>query len=45
MVVPVDKLSILVSVLFARVAFGEKLTAKSAAGLAAIVAGTLVLLL
>jgi bacterial/archaeal transporter family protein len=44
-VVPIDKLSILVSVLFARVVFGERLTLKSAAGLAAIVAGTLVLLL
>jgi transporter family protein len=44
-VVPIDKLSILVSVLFARVVFGEKLTGKSAAGLAVIVAGTLVLLL
>ncbi|MCE5343347.1 MAG: EamA family transporter [Eubacteriales bacterium] len=44
-VVPIDKLSILVSVLFARVVFGEKLTVKSAAGLTAIVAGTLILLL
>ncbi len=44
-VVPIDKLSILVSVAFARVVFGEKLTVKSAAGLAMIVAGTLVLLI
>jgi transporter family protein len=44
-VVPIDKLSILVSIAFARVVFGERLTLKSAAGLAMIVAGTLVLLL
>ncbi len=43
-VVPIDKLSILVSVLFARVAFHEKLTAKAALGLGLIVAGTLTLL-
>ena len=40
-VVPIDKLSILVTVLFSRIVFKEKLTAKSAAGLALIVAGTL----
>ncbi len=44
-VVPIDKLSILVSIAFARLVFGERLTLKSAAGLAMIVAGTLVLLL
>jgi len=43
-VVPIDKLSILVSVLFARVAFHEKLTAKAALGLGMIVVGTLTLL-
>ncbi|HNX62471.1 MAG TPA: EamA family transporter [Candidatus Limiplasma sp.] len=44
-VVPIDKLSILVSVLFARIAFNERLTIKAGAGLAMIVAGTLLLLL
>jgi len=44
-VVPIDKLSILVSIAFARVVFGERLTLKSALGLAMIVAGTLVLLI
>ncbi|MDD3212435.1 MAG: EamA family transporter [Eubacteriales bacterium] len=44
-VVPIDKLSILVSIAFARVVFGERLTLKSASGLAMIVAGTLILLL
>lgn len=39
-VVQIDKLSVLVSVLFAFFAFGEKLTKKSAAGLALIVLGT-----
>lgn len=43
-VVPVDKLSILVTVLFSRVVFHEKLTHKSGLGLAGIVAGTLLLL-
>lgn len=43
-VVPVDKLSILVTVLFSRVVFHEKLTRKSGLGLAGIVAGTLLLL-
>lgn len=43
-VVPIDKLSILVTVAFAYFVFGEKLQKKSAAGLAAIVAGTLLLL-
>lgn len=40
-VIPIDKLSIVVSVAFAYFAFGEKLTKKSAAGLALIVVGTL----
>jgi len=44
-VVPIDKLSILVSILFARIAFNERLTVKAGAGLAMIVAGTLLLLL
>ena len=44
-VVPIDKLSILVSILFARIAFNERLTIKAGAGLAMIVAGTLLLLL
>ena len=44
-VVPIDKLSILVSIGFSYVAFGERLSKKAAAGLAMIVAGTLFLLL
>ena len=44
-VVPIDKLSILVTVLFSYVVFHEKLTAKAAAGLLGIVAGTLLMLL
>lgn len=44
-VVPIDKLSILVTVAFSRIFLKEKLTAASAAGLALITAGTLVLLL
>lgn len=43
-VVPIDKLSLLVTVVFAWVVFKEKLTKRSGAGLAAIVAGTLLLL-
>ena len=43
-VVPIDKLSILVTVLFSYLVFREKLTKKSALGLAGIVAGTLLLL-
>ena len=43
-VVPIDKLSILVTVLFSYVVFHEKLTMKSALGLAGIVAGTLLML-
>ena len=40
-VVPIDKLSILVTIGFSRLVFGEKLTARSGAGLALIVVGTL----
>lgn len=43
-VVPIDKLSILVTVLFSYLVFREKLTKKSALGLAGIVAGTLLML-
>ena len=43
-VVPIDKLSILVPVLFSDLVFREKLTKKSALGLAGIVAGTLLML-
>ncbi len=42
-VVPIDKLSILVTILFSWVVFHEKLSKKSAAGLACIVAGTLLM--
>lgn len=45
LVVPIDKLSILVSVAFAYVVFGERLTARSGVGLALIVLGTLAMLL
>ena len=44
-VLPIDKMSILVSIGFAYVVFGEKLTRKSATGLALIVAGTLGMLI
>ncbi|NLL95197.1 MAG: EamA family transporter [Thermoplasmatales archaeon] len=43
-VVPIDKLSILVTIAFSYIAFKEKLTAKAAIGLVLIVAGTLALL-
>ncbi len=43
-VVPVDKLSILVTIAFSGIVFKEKLYAKSAAGLGMIVGGTLLLL-
>lgn len=43
-VVAVDKLSIVVTVLFAYIVFKERLTRRSAAGLVAIVAGTLLML-
>ena len=44
-VVPIDKLSILVSIAFSRIVFGERLTLKAGAGLGMIVAGTLILLI
>ncbi len=43
-VVPIDKLSILVTVAFSYVVFHEKLTRRSGWGLALIVAGTLAML-
>lgn len=43
-VVPIDKLSILVTVAFSRLFLRERLTARAAAGLALITAGTLLLL-
>jgi bacterial/archaeal transporter family protein len=43
-VVPIDKLSILVTVLFSYLVFKEKLTKKSGIGLVGIVAGTLMML-
>lgn len=42
-VVPIDKLSILVVVLFARAVFGERLSRRSGLGLALLTAGTLVM--
>lgn len=44
-VVPIDKLSILVTVAFSRLVLHERLSLKAVWGLAAVVAGTLVLLL
>ena len=44
-VVPVDKLSILVTILFSYIVFHEKLSIKSAIGLVGIVAGTLIMIL
>ena len=44
-IVPIDKLSILVTVAFSYIVFHERLTKKSLIGLAAIVAGTLVMLI
>lgn len=44
-VVPIDKLSILVTVGFSYVVFHEKLTKRSGIGLAAIVGGTFVMLI
>ncbi len=44
-VVPIDKLSILVTIAFSCLVFHEKLSRKSAAGLAAITAGTVVMLI
>ena len=43
-VVPIDKLSILVTVAFSWLVFREKLTRRSALGLVLIVAGTLAML-
>lgn len=43
-VVPIDKLSILVTIAFSYIVFREKLTAKAEIGLVLIVAGTLLLL-
>ena len=45
LVAPIDKLSILVTVLFSYLVFHEKLSKKALAGLAFLVAGTLVMLL
>ena len=44
-VVPIDKLSILVVVLFARIVFGEKLSKRAGVGLALLTSGTLVMAL
>ena len=44
-VAPIDKLSILVTILFSWLVFHEKLTKKPAAGLVAVVGGTLLMLL
>ncbi len=44
-VVPIDKLSILVTVLFSYIVFHEKLTKRSAIGLALLTAGTLLMLI
>ena len=43
LVVPIDKLSILITIGFSYLVFGEKLSKKSALGLALIVAGTLLM--
>lgn len=43
-VVPIDKLSILVTILFSYIVFHEKLTRKSAFGLVLLIAGTLLML-
>ena len=44
-IVPIDKLSILVTVAFSYIVFHEKLSLKSGTGLLLIVAGTLALLI
>ncbi len=44
-VVPIDKLSILVTVAFSYIVFKERLSKRSAAGLVLIIAGTLVMLI
>ena len=42
-VVPIDKLSILVTIVFSWIVFHEKLTKKATAGLGCIVVGTILL--
>ena len=42
-VVPIDKLSIVVTIAFSYIFFGEKLKKRSAAGLGLMVAGTLLM--
>ena len=44
-VVPIDKLSILVTILFSRIVLGERLSRRGLAGLALLVAGTAAMLL
>lgn len=44
-IVPIDKLSLLVTVLFSYIVFHERLSKKSCIGLMAIIAGTLVMLI
>lgn len=44
-VVPIDKLSILIVVLFARIVFGERLSKKAGVGLAMLTGGTLLMAL
>ena len=44
-VAPIDKLSILITILFSYLVFHEKLSKKSALGLAVLVGGTLLMLL
>ena len=44
-VVPIDKLSVLVTVVFSYIVFHEKLSKKSGVGLISIIAGTLVMLI
>ncbi len=44
-VVPIDKLSILISILFSYIVFHERLSKKASIGLLAIVGGTLLMLL
>ena len=44
-VVPIDKLSILVTIAFSYVVFKEKLTTKALIGLAAIVVGTVLMII
>ena len=44
-VVPIDKLSVLVTVAFSYIVFHEKLSKKSGVGLISIIVGTLVMLI